>query len=107
VKISLLWRSPRFLSLENLALAVFVAALFRWTFRWKQHRHGTSHLSLMAWMGKEELVEADWDGYKAARPTEVGKLAAGDGCVVARHSRGRQEGPQMQVLSEDGESKKR
>jgi hypothetical protein len=55
------------------------------------------HMSLMAWMGKEELVEADWDGYKAACPTEVEKLAAGDGCVVARHSRGRQEGPQMQV----------
>jgi hypothetical protein len=25
----------------------------------------------MAWMGKEELVDADWDGYKAACPTEV------------------------------------
>jgi hypothetical protein len=32
VNISLLWRSPRFLSLENLALAVFAAALFRCTF---------------------------------------------------------------------------
>jgi hypothetical protein len=63
--------------------------------------------SVVDGMGKEELVEADWDGYKAACPTEVGKLAAGDGCVVARHSRGRQDGPQMQVLSEDGESKKK
>jgi hypothetical protein len=61
----------------------------------------------MAWMGKEELVEADWDGDKAACPTEVEKLAAGDGCVVARHFEGKARGPQPQVLSEAGESKKR
>jgi hypothetical protein len=95
---------PRFLSLENLALA---GALFRWIFWWKQHRYGTSHLSLMAWMGKKELVEADWDGYKAACTTEVEKLATGDDCVVARHFEEKARGPQPQVLSEDGESKKR
>jgi hypothetical protein len=50
-------------------------------------------MSLMAWMGKEELVEADWDGCKAACPTEVEKLAAGGGCVVARHSEGKARGP--------------
>jgi hypothetical protein len=59
------------------------------------------------WMGKEELVDADWDGYNAACPTEVEKLAAGDGCVVARHFEGKAGGPQPQVLSEDGESKKK
>jgi hypothetical protein len=46
-------------------------------------------------------------GCKAACPTEVEKLAAGDGCVVSRHFEGKARGPQPQVLSEDGESKKR
>jgi hypothetical protein len=37
-------------------------------------------------------VEADWEGYKAAGPTGVEKLAAQDGCVVARHSEGKGKG---------------
>jgi hypothetical protein len=101
---------PRFISLENLAPLVFAGSLLRWIFWWKQHRHGTSLLASMAWMGKEELVEADLDGYKAACLNELETLAAGDSLCGRPTLRGEgkvEGGPQLQVLSEDGDWKAR
>jgi hypothetical protein len=56
--------------------------------------------SLLNLVGDQQCIEraahADWDGCKAACPIEVEKLAAGDGCVVARHSEEKARGPQPQ-----------